>query len=61
MTASKTLANAALKDLGAALHKVEAMLPNTEVIEWEIVKAIESLETWLFQASEMLQEKLGFE
>ena len=61
MTASKTLANAALKDLQAGLHKVEAMLPNTEVIEWEIVKAIESLETWLSQASEMLQEKLGFE
>ena len=40
---------------------MEAMLPNTEVIEWEIVKAIESLETWLSQASEMLQEKLGFE
>jgi hypothetical protein len=61
MTASTTLAHAALKDLGAALAKVKRMLPNTEVIEWEIVKPIESLEGWLAQTADMLQEELGFE
>ncbi len=61
MTASTTLAHAAIKDLGAGLHKVKSMLPNTELIEWEIVKAIESLEGWLGQTADMLQEELGFE
>ena len=61
MTASTTLAHAAIKDLEAGLKKVKAMLPNTEVIEWEIVKGMESLEDWLAQTADELQEKLGFE
>ena len=60
MTASKTLAHAAIKDLEAALVKVKRMLPNMELVEWEIVKPIESLEGWLGRnAVDMLQEELG--
>jgi hypothetical protein len=61
VTASTTLAHAAIKDLDSALSKVKRMLINTELIEWEIVKPIESLEDWLAQTADMLQKELGFE
>jgi Zn-dependent peptidase ImmA (M78 family) len=61
MTTSTTLAHAAIKDLDSALSKVKAMLVDTEKIQWEIVKPIESLEEWLEQTADMLQKELGFE
>ncbi len=60
MTASSTLAHAAISDLQHALQKVRAMLDDVEVITWEIVKPIESLEEYIAGAK-ALQEKLGFE
>jgi hypothetical protein len=65
MSASSTLAHAAIKDLEAALQKVSRMLGDREAIAWEIVKPIESLEAWLKVHKQAdvkeLQEELGFE
>lgn len=61
MTASTTLAHAAIKDLERALNKVQNMLIDTDVVAWEIIKAIESLEDWLSQTADVLQKELGFE
>jgi len=62
MSASSTLAHAAIKDLESALHKVSRMLGDREVIAWQIVKPIESLEAWLEENdTTKLQEELGFE
>ena len=59
MTASSTLGHAAIRDLYKALEKVRKMLGDTEVIQWEIVKPIESLENLL--DIERHQEALGFD
>ena len=67
MSASTTLAHAALKDLEAALQKVNKMPGNAELINtiaWEIAKPIESLEDWLDGSrlrSSSLQDELGFD
>ena len=44
MNVSTTLAVSALADLRSALEKVRRMMIDTKVIEWEILKAIFSLE-----------------
>ncbi len=44
MSVSTTLAHAAIQSLQSALANVQNMLGDTEIIEWEIIKAIESLE-----------------
>ena len=63
MSASSTLGHAAIRDLYAALEKLKRMFGDTETIQWEVVKAVESIEDWLDpkQAIEPLQEELGFD
>ena len=61
MSASTTLAHAAIKDLYNALGKVKNMMGDTQDIRWEIIKPIESLEELIKAARPPAQEELGFE
>ena len=61
MSASSTLGHAAIRDLYAVLEKLKRMFGDTETIQWEVVKAVESIEDWLDPNVEPLQEELGFE
>jgi len=61
MSVSSTLGHAAIRDLYSVLEKLKIMTGNVEIIEWEVVKAIESIEDYLDEKRGPLQKELGFE